>query len=192
MTELGLTPSQTVGPYLTLGMVGVGLGPEVVSPDDPRAIRIRGRLLDGAGDPVPDGLVEIWQANAAGRYAHPGDTRAEIPLEDGFTGFGRSDTVDDGRFEFVTVKPGPVPMPDGRLQAPHIVVGVLARGLLKRVATRLYFPDEAEANAADPILAGLSEAERATLVAEREDGATAVRHSSPGRSRDDVLPRVIE
>ena len=170
MTELGLTPSQTVGPYLSIGLVGAALGPELVAPDDPRAIRIRGRLVDGAGEPVPDGLVEIWQANAAGRYAHPGDARADVPLENGFNGFGRSDTVDDGWFEFVTVKPGTVPMPDGRPQAPHIVVGVLARGLLKGLVTRLYFPDEAEANAADPVLAELTEAERGTLVAQQEDG----------------------
>src|SRR5262245_31344973 len=112
MTEmLGLTPSQTVGPYLHIGLLRNLLGPDLVDPADPRAVRIRGRLLDGAGDPVPDGLVEIWQANAAGRYAHPADVRDELPLEDGFTGFGRSGTVDDGRFEFVTVKPGPVPWP---------------------------------------------------------------------------------
>lgn len=169
MTDAALTPSQTVGPYLTIGMIGGPIGPDVVEPGDPRAIRIRGRLLDGAGDAVPDGLVEIWQANAAGRYAHPGDTRDDLPFEDGFSGFGRSHTVDDGWFSFVTVKPGQVPMPDGRLQAPHILVGVMARGLLKRLATRLYFPDEEDANAADPVLAGLTEAERATLIAEQDD-----------------------
>jgi protocatechuate 3,4-dioxygenase alpha subunit len=171
MTEqLGLTPSQTVGPYLTIGIRPELIGSSLVADDDPRAIRIRGRLLDGAGDAVPDGLVEIWQANAAGRYAHPADGRDEVPLEDGFRGFGRSWTIDDGRFEFVTVKPGAVPAPDGRLQAPHLVVGVLARGLLKRLTTRLYFPDEAEANAADPVLSGLSDAERTTLLARSEDG----------------------
>jgi protocatechuate 3,4-dioxygenase, alpha subunit len=172
MTELGLTPSQTVGPYLALGLVGGPYGSELVAPADARAIRIRGQLVDGAGAPVPDGIVEIWQANRAGRYAHPSDTRADVPLEDGFTGFGRSVTVDDGWFEFVTVKPGSVPMPDGRPQAPHIVVGVFARGLLKGLVTRVYFPDEEEANAADPVLAGLAEAERATLVAQpHADGA---------------------
>ena len=170
MTEIALTPSQTVGPYLKIGLVGGPISPHLVSPDDPRAIRIRGRLIDGAGDPVPDGMVEIWQANEAGRYAHPSDTRDEVPLEVGFVGFGRSDTVDDGWFEFVTVKPGRVPMPDGLPQAPHIVVGVFARGLLKHLVTRLYFPDEDEANDADPVLSGLEESERATLVAQAEDG----------------------
>lgn len=170
MTEVALTPSQTIGPYLKIGLVGGAIGPHLVSLGDPRAVRIRGRLIDGAGDPVPDGLVEIWQANEAGRYAHPSDMRDEVPLEDGFTGFGRSETVDAGWFEFVTVKPGRVPMPDGRPQAPHIVVGVFARGLLKQLVTRMYFPDEEEANATDPVLSGLEESERATLVAQAEDG----------------------
>ena len=173
MTEAqthGLTPSQTSGPYLSIGLLRELITGAVVSPDDPRAIRIRGRLFDGAGDPVPDGMVEIWQANAAGRYAHPADTRDDVPLEEGFLGFGRSGTVDDGWFEFVTVKPGRVPAGDGRLQAPHLVVSVFARGLLKRLATRLYFPDEEEANAADPVLSELADAERATLIAQPEDG----------------------
>jgi protocatechuate 3,4-dioxygenase alpha subunit len=164
-----LTPSQTSGPFLSIGLLDDRIGSSVVSDDDPRAIRIRGRLLDGQGDPVVDGLVETWQANAAGRYAHPDDARADVPLEDGFLGFGRSGTDDGGWFELVTVKPGRVPMPDGRLQAPHLVVGVFARGLLKGLTTRLYFPDEEEANAADPVLSDLTDAERATLVASPED-----------------------
>ncbi len=172
MTSLppGLTPSQTVGPYLKIGLLRELITGEVVSRDDPRALVIRGRLLDGAGEPVPDGMVEIWQANAAGRYAHPEDDREDVPLEDGFLGFGRSGTADEGRFEFVTVKPGPVPYPDGGVQAPHLVVGVFARGLLKRLVTRMYFPDEEAANASDPVLALLSPEERSTLVAVQEDG----------------------
>ena len=172
MTEtLGLTPSQTVGPYLTLGLLDTSpVTPFIVPADDLRAIVVRGRLLDGQGEPVPDGMIEFWQANDAGRYAHPADSREDVPLEDGFWGFGRSGTVDDGWYEIVTLKPGQVPGPDGRLQAPHIVVGVFARGLLKRLATRLYFPDEEEANAADPVLGELGESERATLVAQEENG----------------------
>jgi protocatechuate 3,4-dioxygenase alpha subunit len=170
MTELALTPSQTSGPYLEIGLIGGPFPNRLVDDSDPRAIRIAGALLDGAGDPVPDGLIEIWQANAAGRYAHPADDRGDVALEDGFTGFGRSDTVDAGRFELVTVKPGRVPWVDGRLQAPHLLVGVFARGLLKRVATRMYFADEEEANAEDPVLLGLEPEERATLVARAEDG----------------------
>ena len=146
MTEaLGLTPSQTTGPYLSIGLLRDLVPSVLVDGADPRAIRIRGRLLDGAGDSVPDGMVEIWHADEAGRYG-----------EGGFHGFGRSGTEDDGRFEFVTVKPGRVPWPDGGLQAPHIAVGIFARGLLKRVMARLYFPDEYEANAADPVLSRLT------------------------------------
>jgi protocatechuate 3,4-dioxygenase alpha subunit len=171
MNELALTPSQTAGPYLKIGLIDGPITSRLVDESDPRAVRISGVLLDGAGDPVVDGMVEIWQANAAGRYAHPADDREDVPLEDGFRGFGRSDTVDAGRFEFVTVKPGCVPWVDGRLQAPHLLVGVFARGLLKRVATRMYFPDEDAANAEDPVLLGLEPEELATLVAHAEDGA---------------------
>jgi protocatechuate 3,4-dioxygenase alpha subunit len=174
MTEssagVALTPSQTAGPYLEIGLLHGPLTERLVGDSDPRAIRVGGVLLDGNRDPVPDGLVEIWQANAAGRYAHPADDRDDVPLEDGFSGFGRSGTVDAGRFEFVTVKPGRVPWVDGRLQAPHLLVGVFARGLLKRVATRMYFPDEEAANAEDPVLLGLEPEQRATLVAHAEDG----------------------
>jgi protocatechuate 3,4-dioxygenase alpha subunit len=181
---LGLSPSQTVGPYLSIGLLREVVTPEVVSGDDPRAIVIRGRLLDGAGDPVPDGMVEIWQANAAGRYAHPSDGREELALEDGFLGFARSGTADEGRFELVTLKPGPVPYADGRPQAPHLAVGVFARGLLKRLATRMYFPDEEAANSADPVLALLPPERRSTLVAVQEDGFLRfdIRLQGPGET----------
>ena len=169
----GLTPSQTIGPFFHGALIeerrlaADGAAGDHISV----AIRLSGRLLDGAGDPVPDGMIEIWQANAAGRYAHPADDREEIPVETGFTGFGRSATDDAGRFEFVTVKPGRVPYVDGRLQAPHLLVGVFARGLLKRLATRMYFPDEEASNSGDPVLLGLESGERAALVAREEDGA---------------------
>ena len=169
MTEIALTPSQTSGPYLEIGLIGGPISNQLVDESDPRALRISGTLFDGAGDPVPDGMIEIWQANAAGRYAHPADGREEIPLEAGFTGFGRSGTASDGSFAFVTVKPGRVPWVDGRLQAPHLLVGIFARGLLKRVATRMYFPDEEAANAEDPVLLGLEPAERKTIVARADD-----------------------
>jgi len=133
----------------------------------PDAIRIVGTVLDGEKRPVDDALIELWQANGAGRYAHPEDVREELPLEEGFTGFGRCQTDEAGRFEFVTVKPGPVPG-----QAPHIAVSVFARGVLKRLATRIYFPDEEEANAADPVLSAIDDEDlRSSLVARREDGA---------------------
>ena len=160
------TPSQTVGPFFSFALPYEG-GDTLVAPDDPEAIRIEGIVRDGAGEPLPDALVELWQANRAGRYAHPEDTREELPLEDGFTGFGRCGTDAGGRFAFTTVKPGRVPGPGGTLQAPHIDVSVFARGLLHRVVTRVYFADEADANAADPVLAAVPEDRRDTLVAER-------------------------
>jgi len=159
-----LTPSQTVGPFFTVSMLDV-FGPEVVDPSATGAIRIEGRLLDGAGAPVPDGMIEIWQADRDGVYPQPGE-----PPRGEFSGFGRSGTDADGRFGFVTLKPGRVPGADGRLQAPHLAVGVFARGLLKRLATRMYFPDEQEANASDPVLAELGDAARATLIAREEEG----------------------
>jgi protocatechuate 3,4-dioxygenase, alpha subunit len=164
------TASQTVGPFFIIGLPDEGRT-ELVTPDDPDAVRLGGVVFDGAGEPVIDALIEIWQANRAGRYAHPEDAREEIPLENGFDGFGRCATDSEGRYEFVTVKPGPVPAPDGGVQAPHIDVSVFARGLLKRLATRVYFPDETAANDADPVLSSVEDpAERSTLVARPEDG----------------------
>jgi protocatechuate 3,4-dioxygenase, alpha subunit len=165
------TASQTVGPFFSIGLSD-GARPALVSPSDPDAVRLRGVVLDGMGEPVDDALIEIWQANRAGRYAHPEDTREEIPLEDGFDGFGRCATGPHGVYDFVTVKPGPVPAPDGSMQAPHIAMSVFARGLLKRLATRVYFPDETEANHADPVLSSIEDpAERSTLVARAENGS---------------------
>jgi protocatechuate 3,4-dioxygenase alpha subunit len=164
----GVTPSQTIGPYFHMGMLA-GRDTNLVSPDDPDAVRIRGRVTDGTGEAAADACIEVWQANRAGRYAHPEDDRDDLPLEEGFSGFARCPTDDDGRFELVTVKPGPVPFPDGRMQARHIDVSVFARGLLNRVVTRIYFPDEEARNAADPVLSSIDDAERrATLVARAE------------------------
>jgi protocatechuate 3,4-dioxygenase, alpha subunit len=137
--HLERTPSQTVGPFFHIGLGGA-FPAELVSPDAPGAVLIHGRVLDGEGSPVPDALVELWQPGANG-------------------GFARSDTVDDGRFSFVVVKP------ERTSGAPHLNLGIYARGLLKRVSTRIYFPDEAEANAADPLLVALDEQLRRTLVA---------------------------
>jgi protocatechuate 3,4-dioxygenase alpha subunit len=170
MSELALTPSQTVGPYLSLGLTWMH-GYKVVPEDSPGAITITGVLRDGAGAPVPDGLVETWQADSAGRFDHADDPRGATGS--GFTGFGRCNTDQDGRYRIVTVKPGAI----GDGQAPHIDVSVLARGLLDRVVTRIYFPDEARANAADPVLPAVPPERAATLVA-REDG--------PGRLTFDI------
>lgn len=163
------TPSQTIGPFFHDALLAEG-GSRLVPADHPAAIRIEGTVVDGAGGAVPDAMIEIWQANSLGRYNHPKDDREEVPLEDGFTGFGRSGTDAAGRFAFTTVKPGAVPAsggaPDGRTQAPHVLVSVFARGLLKRLATRIYFPDEAEANASDQVLSSIEDPRmRETLIA---------------------------
>jgi protocatechuate 3,4-dioxygenase alpha subunit len=165
----GRTPSQTIGPFFHDALLDRDRS-ELVSPDHPSAIRIVGAVYDGAGEVVLDAMVEIWQADPTGRYDDPEAGDSPQP-EDAFTSFGRSGTV-SGEFSFVTLKPGPVPDPDGRLQAPHVMVTVFARGLLKPLVTRVYFPDEGEANAADPVLSSIEEPElRNTLIARDEGGA---------------------
>jgi protocatechuate 3,4-dioxygenase alpha subunit len=161
---LGITPSQTVGPFLAIGLPWPD-GPCVVPPGTPDAIVISGRVLDGAGAPVPDALVETWQADPDSRFDHPDDPRgAAPPAAAGFRGFGRSATDADGHYQISTLRPGPLPGERGGTQAPHIDVSVFARGLLDRVVTRIYFPDKAHANAADPVLASIGD-RRATLIA---------------------------
>jgi protocatechuate 3,4-dioxygenase, alpha subunit len=164
------TPSQTVGPFFAVALPWSD-GPHVVPDGTAGAIRIGGWVLDGAGAPVPDALVETWQADPEGRFDHPEDPPGRVS---GFRGFGRCPTDDAGRWAVVTLKPGPVPAPDGGEQAPHIAVSILARGLLNRVVTRIYFGDEAEANAADPVLAALADPDRATLIAAPVDGGYAI------------------
>ncbi len=168
LSTLPTTPSATVGPYLAIGLTWPD-GPFAVAEGTPGAVWLRGRVLDGNGDVVPDAMVETWQADSEGRFAHPDDPRGAVTTP-GFRGFGRSSTG-DGEYAVCTLKPGPVPDGDGGWQAPHVDVSVFARGLLDRVVTRIYFADEAEANAADPVLTALSEADRSTLVAQpSEDG----------------------
>jgi protocatechuate 3,4-dioxygenase, alpha subunit len=162
----GLTPSQTVGPFLALALPWND-GPFVVPEGTPGAITITGRVIDGAGDGVPDALVETWQADPAGRFAHPDDPRGAPEGASPFRGFGRCPTGPDGSWRVVTLKPGPLPAPDGTTEAPHINVSVFARGLLDRVVTRIYFPGEVAANAADPVLASVGgPARAATLIAQ--------------------------
>lgn len=155
------TASQTVGPFFSFALLEL-VRPELVPPETPGSIRIEGTVLDGAGAPVDDAMVEIWQADAGGRFAQPSASHGDAA----FRGFGRCGTDAEGRFWFVITKPGVVPDADGRPQAPHLDVSVFARGLLKRLVTRIYFPDEEAANAVDPVLSALPSADdRATLVA---------------------------
>lgn len=164
------TPSQTVGPFFNIGLPGDQA--ELVHAGAEGAVRVEGVVYDGEGAPVVDALVEVWQACPSGRYDHPDDPRRDLPVPDGFRGFGRVETdPGDGSFSFVTLKPGSVPGPAGAMQAPHLMVSILARGLLKRLATRLYFEDEPEANAADPVLSAVDPGRRDTLVARRDGDA---------------------
>ena len=164
------TPSQTVGPFFHIGISDEGMR-DLAPADDPDAIELEGVVFDGEGTPVIDALIEIWQANSAGRYNDPQDGRVGPPLDERFSGFGRCATDDQGRFRFRTVKPGRVPGPGGTEQAPHIEVSVFARGLLKRLVTRIYFPGETEANRSDPVLEQIDDPDRrATLLAVEEDG----------------------
>jgi protocatechuate 3,4-dioxygenase alpha subunit len=164
--SLRATTSQTIGPYLRIGlewMVIEDLAPQGVAGE---RVRVEGRVLDGDGKPVNDAAVEIWQANSHGKYASSEDQQ-DKPLEAKFRGYGRSLTDGEGNFRFRTIKPGSVPGIDGKLQAPHLVVTIFMRGLLKQLVTRVYFPDE-PANADDPVLKLVPAERRPTLVARRK------------------------
>jgi protocatechuate 3,4-dioxygenase alpha subunit len=160
---LRATTSQTVGPFFRIGcrwlhqdnLAGEGIAGERVT--------IYGRVLDGDGIPVPDAMLEVWQANSYGKYAHPEDTQ-DKPLERAFTGFGRVAVDLEGAFRFTTIKPGPVPGPDGKDQAPHLAISLFMRGLLKRLTTRMYFPNDGR-NASDAILNMVDPARRSSLIA---------------------------
>ena len=170
--SLYATAQQTVGPYLHIGLTW--LNTDRIAPAGVAGERftIQGRLLDGDGMGVSDGMIEIWQANAQGKYAHPEDKQKK-PLEPGFRGFGRIPTNSKGAFRFSTIKPGSIPGPDGKAQAPHLVVSVFMRGQLKHLATRIYFPGE-PANARDPLLGLVLPARRGTLVAKKVAGRKGV------------------
>ena len=178
------TPSQTVGPFFHLGLDRPEWSDLTAGNPKGERIVIEGRVSDGDGMPVPDAIIELWQANATGRYAHPDDRQNDKPLDPNFRGFGRVATDAEGRFRFTTIKPGPVPGRGNRLQAPHINLILLSRGLLIHLNTRIYFADEA-ANAADPLLASIEDAKvRGTLLARREGGAGS---GSPARYRFDII-----
>jgi protocatechuate 3,4-dioxygenase, alpha subunit len=176
----GITPSQTVGPFFKYGLTPTGdyawndaftnstLTPDVTGD----RIRVEGKVLDGDGIPVPDSMLEIWQADAQGRFADPQDKRA-LPNAS-FRGFARCGTDKDGNYAFETIKPGAVPDPDGKPKAPHILLAVFGRGMLRHLYTRIYFSDEA-GNAADPVLALVPADRRMTLIAVREAGRPVYR-----------------
>lgn len=167
MTRYPQTPAQTVGPFFHDGLLRLAvddLDPQQVAG---RPIQVHGRVLDGDGAPIDDAMLEVWQPDGDGRYQHPLDPRRpEVP--DGFLGFGRIPTADDGTYRFDTASPGPVPGPAGTTQAPHLNLLVFARGLLDLLSTRLYFPDLASANAEDPVLSAVPESRRPTLIATAE------------------------
>lgn len=154
----GATPSQTVGPYLAIGLPWPD-GPDVVPPGTQGEFRIVGTIYDGAGKPVPDAMVETWQADPDGFFDHPDDPR-QPRSRGGWRGFGRSATDTEGNWSVTTVLPGALPG-----QAPHIDVSVFARGLLHRVVTRIYFPGDSAAHGTDPVLLSVPAPRRHTLIA---------------------------
>jgi protocatechuate 3,4-dioxygenase alpha subunit len=176
------TASQTAGPYVHIGLIPHQAGFDIfqnnfsnvlVTPETKgERIRIEGRIFDGMGAPTRDILVEIWQANAAGRYSHPADRQEDKPLDPAFRGWGRTGTdFHTGLYTFETIKPGPVVGRHGhKPQAPHVSIWLAARGINIGLATRMYFSDEAEANAADPVLNIVDPPiRRETLIARREE-----------------------
>ncbi|MCK6452677.1 MAG: protocatechuate 3,4-dioxygenase subunit alpha [Alphaproteobacteria bacterium] len=174
MTRLIPTCSQTVGPFYHFALARPEWSNLARKGAKGRKMHVEGRVLDGDGKPCRDAFLELWQANAAGRYNHPDDMQ-DKPLDAGFVGFGRALTDAKGCYRFTTIMPGPVPGRGNALQAPHIAVNVFARGILKHLATRIYFADQQEANAADPVLGLVHDpARRATLIA---------RPAKPGRDK---------
>ncbi len=159
----GLAASQTVGPFFQIGLEDLYQTDLTVPAINGTIITISGNILDGDGIPVPDAVIEIWQANSFGKYAHP-DDHQDKPLDAGFFGFGRCPTNLEGAFKFRTVKPGPVPSSTKIPQAPHINVSIFMRGLLNRLVTRIYFSDD-DRNKRDEVLALVDPARRPTLLA---------------------------
>jgi protocatechuate 3,4-dioxygenase alpha subunit len=175
-TRKGITPSQTVGPFFKYGLTPNGqyawndaFSNNLVTPDaSGERIRVEGRVFDGDGQPVSDCMLEIWQADAQGRFSDPQDKRA-LP-NSMFKGFGRCGTDPNGDYVFDTIRPGAVPDPDGKPQAPHLLLAIFARGMVLHLYTRIYFDGEA-ANAADPVMALVPADRRSTLIAVREPGS---------------------
>jgi protocatechuate 3,4-dioxygenase, alpha subunit len=173
------TPSQTVGPFFKPALIHAKQESLVTPKPQGERITIEGCVLDGDASPVGDAMIELWQANAAGRYNHPDDSQEKL-IDPDFQGFGRAATDERGCFRFYTIKPGSVPGPGSILQAPHINVSIFARGLLKRLVTRIYFPDD-PLNASDAVLNAVAVARRSTLVARIETP------DQPGVLRFDIV-----
>jgi protocatechuate 3,4-dioxygenase alpha subunit len=163
-TMLGHTPSQTVGPFYEIGLIHEGENSLVDARTQGEQIVITGTIYDGDGVPIPDAMIEIWQADAQGHFNHPADPNCHM-ADKHFRGFGRAGTP-NGEFVFRTIKPGGITGNDGRMQAPHVNVRVFARGMLLHADTRLYFSDES-ANANDELLNSVDPDRRHTLIAER-------------------------
>jgi protocatechuate 3,4-dioxygenase, alpha subunit len=186
----GITPSQTVGPFFKYGLTPNGqydwddaFTNNLITPDaSGDRIRIEGKVFDGDGVAIPDCMLEVWQADAQGRFADPQDKRAQPNVT--FKGFGRCGTDAEGVYSFDTIKPGSVPDRDGKRQAPHILLAVFARGMLRHLYTRIYFSDEA-ANEADPVLALVPADRRATLIAQRKTGGSGAVYSLDIRLQGD-------
>ncbi len=166
------TPSQTVGPYFAIGLAKMVLTDLAAPGVEGERITIQGRVIDGDSIPIPDAVLEIWQANSHGRYNHPEDVQ-QNPIEAAFLGWGRIPTDSNGAFRLTTIKPGCVPGPGGTTQAPHLVVAIGMRGLLKHLVTRIYFPNE-PANEADPVLNLVDATRRSTLIARELPGQRGV------------------
>jgi protocatechuate 3,4-dioxygenase, alpha subunit len=158
-------PSQTVGPYFQIGMSGSRAIPQIAGPAvRGERVKLVCTVFDGAGSTLDDAMIEIWQANADGKYDHPADRQAK-PVDPAFRGLGRLSSNSEGICVFETIKPGRVPTNTKSLQAPHLEVSVFARGVLKRLATRIYFAGD-PANGEDPVLALVPKARRNTLMAQ--------------------------
>jgi len=170
--SLQATTSQTVGPYFKIGLHWLNQDNLAAAGVSGERVTIQGRVLDGDGIGVSDAFLEVWQANAHGKYAHPEDTQKKI-LEPGFSGYGRVPVNREGIFRFTTIKPGPVPGPGAKDQAPHLLISVFMRGLLRRLITRMYFQDDPR-NAADYILNLVEPERRSTLIAKRTSQAGAL------------------
>lgn len=168
--RLGQTPSQTLGPYFSMRLGGETQN-VLPAPAGSERIVITGVVLDGDGNHIEDALIETWQANPAGRYNHPDDTR-DVELSPGFTGFARAmSDFNTGQYRIETVKPGPVPDPEGSFQAPHITVIIQSRGMLNQLYTRIYFSDEPGANQDDLVLRRIPAPRRETLIAQLVEGS---------------------